>query len=69
MTSKSVFSPVPMLIVKDPIDRTIEFLPTKAPYDPRWMLAGRPHPNNVSAMEESEKANSSSEGPVAEWFL
>uniref|UniRef100_A0A8C6Y7J4 acetyl-CoA carboxylase n=1 Tax=Naja naja TaxID=35670 RepID=A0A8C6Y7J4_NAJNA len=41
---KSVFSPVPMLIVKDPIDRTIEFLPTKAPYDPRWMLAGRPHP-------------------------
>ncbi|XP_026566055.1 acetyl-CoA carboxylase 1 isoform X2 [Pseudonaja textilis] len=41
---KSVFSPVPMLIVKDPIDRTIDFLPTKAPYDPRWMLAGRPHP-------------------------
>ncbi|ETE64281.1 Acetyl-CoA carboxylase, partial [Ophiophagus hannah] len=44
---KSVFSPVPMLIVKDPIDRTIEFLPTKAPYDPRWMLAGRPHPKAI----------------------
>ncbi|XP_015275996.1 PREDICTED: acetyl-CoA carboxylase 1 [Gekko japonicus] len=41
---KSVFSPVPMLTVKDPIDRTIEFVPTKTPYDPRWMLAGRPHP-------------------------
>ncbi|KAM6466313.1 acetyl-CoA carboxylase 1 isoform 2-T2 [Liasis olivaceus] len=41
---KSVFSPVPRLTVKDPIDRTIEFLPTKAPYDPRWMLTGRPHP-------------------------
>uniref|UniRef100_A0A2K5N193 Acetyl-CoA carboxylase beta n=1 Tax=Cercocebus atys TaxID=9531 RepID=A0A2K5N193_CERAT len=22
----------------------IEFLPSRAPYDPRWMLAGRPHP-------------------------
>ncbi|XP_060115525.1 acetyl-CoA carboxylase 1 isoform X1 [Heteronotia binoei] len=41
---KSVYSPVPMLTVKDPIDRTIEFVPTKTPYDPRWMLAGRPHP-------------------------
>uniref|UniRef100_A0A8C7UBM4 acetyl-CoA carboxylase n=1 Tax=Oncorhynchus mykiss TaxID=8022 RepID=A0A8C7UBM4_ONCMY len=26
----------------DPIDRLVEFMPTKAPYDPRWMLAGRP---------------------------
>ncbi|XP_054857972.1 acetyl-CoA carboxylase 1 isoform X1 [Eublepharis macularius] len=41
---KSVYSPVPMLTVKDPIERTIEFVPTKTPYDPRWMLAGRPHP-------------------------
>ncbi|XP_067328124.1 acetyl-CoA carboxylase 1 isoform X4 [Anolis sagrei] len=41
---KSVFSPVPMLTAKDPIDRIIEFSPTKTPYDPRWMLAGRPHP-------------------------
>lgn len=30
----------------DPIDREIEFMPTKAPYDPRWMLAGRPNPDN-----------------------
>ncbi|XP_030077913.1 acetyl-CoA carboxylase 1 isoform X2 [Microcaecilia unicolor] len=41
---KCVSSPVPILSAKDPIDRVIEFVPTKAPYDPRWMLAGRPHP-------------------------
>uniref|UniRef100_A0A8D2LV15 acetyl-CoA carboxylase n=1 Tax=Varanus komodoensis TaxID=61221 RepID=A0A8D2LV15_VARKO len=41
---KSVSSPVPVLPVKDPIDRAIDFVPTKTPYDPRWMLAGRPHP-------------------------
>uniref|UniRef100_A0A665X7M6 acetyl-CoA carboxylase n=1 Tax=Echeneis naucrates TaxID=173247 RepID=A0A665X7M6_ECHNA len=35
-------SPVPILSAKDPIDRPVEFFPTKAPYDPRWMLAGRP---------------------------
>uniref|UniRef100_A0A668AIB8 acetyl-CoA carboxylase n=1 Tax=Myripristis murdjan TaxID=586833 RepID=A0A668AIB8_9TELE len=36
--------PVPILNAKDPIDRPVEFVPTKAPYDPRWMLAGRPTP-------------------------
>ncbi|KAM7140032.1 acetyl-CoA carboxylase 1 isoform 5-T5 [Macrochelys suwanniensis] len=41
---KSVSSPVPTLTIKDPIDRVIEFVPTKTPYDPRWMLAGRPSP-------------------------
>ncbi|XP_075760888.1 acetyl-CoA carboxylase 1 isoform X8 [Pelodiscus sinensis] len=41
---KSVSSPVPTLTIKDPIDRVIEFVPTKTPYDPRWMLAGRPNP-------------------------
>ncbi len=40
LQSKS--SPVPMLSAKDPIDRPVAFVPTKAPYDPRWMLAGRP---------------------------
>jgi len=28
------------------VERDIEFIPTKAPYDPRWMLAGRVHPDN-----------------------
>ncbi|XP_058856924.1 acetyl-CoA carboxylase isoform X11 [Acipenser ruthenus] len=36
-------SPVPILSPKDPIDRPVDFVPTKAPYDPRWMLSGRPH--------------------------
>ncbi|XP_018116412.1 acetyl-CoA carboxylase 2 isoform X2 [Xenopus laevis] len=37
-------SPVPVIPPMDPVDRQIEFMPTKAPYDPRWMLAGRAHP-------------------------
>ncbi|XP_040859615.1 acetyl-CoA carboxylase 2 isoform X2 [Ochotona curzoniae] len=37
-------SPVPIITPSDPIDREIEFFPSRAPYDPRWMLAGRPHP-------------------------
>uniref|UniRef100_A0A8B9RIV5 acetyl-CoA carboxylase n=1 Tax=Astyanax mexicanus TaxID=7994 RepID=A0A8B9RIV5_ASTMX len=42
---KNTSSPVPLLAAKDPIDRPVEFVPTKAPYDPRWMLAGRPNQN------------------------
>ncbi|XP_074177766.1 acetyl-CoA carboxylase 2 isoform X3 [Rhinolophus sinicus] len=41
---KDNHSVVPIITPTDPIDREIEFLPTRAPYDPRWMLAGRPHP-------------------------
>ncbi|KFR12883.1 Acetyl-CoA carboxylase 2, partial [Opisthocomus hoazin] len=37
-------SPVPITAVNDPIEREIDFVPSKVPYDPRWMLAGRPHP-------------------------
>ncbi|XP_053219260.1 acetyl-CoA carboxylase 2 isoform X2 [Podarcis raffonei] len=37
-------SPLPITTTSDPIDREIDFVPSKAPYDPRWMLAGRPHP-------------------------
>ncbi|KAH0625645.1 hypothetical protein JD844_015237 [Phrynosoma platyrhinos] len=37
-------SPLPIIAMSDPIEREIEFLPSKAPYDPRWMLSGRPHP-------------------------
>ena len=35
-------SPVPHLFPIDPVDRPIRFTPTKNPYDPRFMLAGRP---------------------------
>uniref|UniRef100_A0A8C4PAL5 acetyl-CoA carboxylase n=1 Tax=Dromaius novaehollandiae TaxID=8790 RepID=A0A8C4PAL5_DRONO len=37
-------SPVPVIAISDPIERKIDFVPSKVPYDPRWMLAGRPHP-------------------------
>uniref|UniRef100_A0A8C3ETJ2 Acetyl-CoA carboxylase beta n=1 Tax=Corvus moneduloides TaxID=1196302 RepID=A0A8C3ETJ2_CORMO len=37
-------SPVPVTAVSDPVEREIDFVPSKVPYDPRWMLAGRPHP-------------------------
>ncbi|GAB5579140.1 acetyl-CoA carboxylase 2 isoform X1 [Prionailurus iriomotensis] len=37
-------SPVPITTPSDPIDREIGFFPSRAPYDPRWLLAGRPHP-------------------------
>uniref|UniRef100_A0A673MAX3 acetyl-CoA carboxylase n=1 Tax=Sinocyclocheilus rhinocerous TaxID=307959 RepID=A0A673MAX3_9TELE len=47
---KNKSSPVPMLSAKDPIDRPVEFVPTKAPYDPRWMLAGRPSQNIKGAL-------------------
>ncbi|XP_073322539.1 acetyl-CoA carboxylase isoform X2 [Pagrus major] len=41
---KNKQSPVPVISTIDPVDREIDYTPTKAPYDPRWMLAGRPHP-------------------------
>ncbi|PNF15149.1 hypothetical protein B7P43_G14819 [Cryptotermes secundus] len=42
---KDKLSPVPFIKSVDPIDREIDYMPTKAPYDPRWMLAGRQNPN------------------------
>lgn len=38
--------PLPVLPVHDPVERDVDFTPIKAPYDPRWMLAGRPNPDN-----------------------
>lgn len=37
---------MPITIPIDPIDRSVEFQPTKSPYDPRHMLAGRENPSN-----------------------
>lgn len=39
---------MPVIATTDSVDREIDFIPTKAPYDPRWMLAGRPHPSEWS---------------------
>lgn len=41
------YSPLPVMTPVDPIDREIAYMPTKAPYDPRWMLAGRPNPSRL----------------------
>ncbi|XP_048578343.1 acetyl-CoA carboxylase-like isoform X1 [Nematostella vectensis] len=36
--------PLPVLKVLDPVDRDIDFVPTKTPYDPRHFIAGCRHP-------------------------
>ncbi|XP_054466487.1 acetyl-CoA carboxylase isoform X1 [Anoplopoma fimbria] len=48
---KNKHSPVPVVSSTDPVDREIEYTPTKAPYNPRWMLAGRPHPTVKGAWQ------------------
>ncbi|KAJ8379366.1 hypothetical protein SKAU_G00001440 [Synaphobranchus kaupii] len=48
---KNKRSPVPVLPPKDPVEREIDFTPTKAPYDPRWLLAGRHHPTIKGAWQ------------------
>jgi len=40
-----------MIMPADPVDREIGFIPTKTPYDPRWMLGGRPNPGNPNEWE------------------
>ncbi|XP_031639002.1 acetyl-CoA carboxylase isoform X2 [Contarinia nasturtii] len=42
---------LPIVIPNDPIERPVAFVPTKAPYDPRWMIAGRPNPTNPGEWE------------------
>ncbi|XP_065172801.1 acetyl-CoA carboxylase-like, partial [Atheta coriaria] len=48
---KDKMSMVPMIKPTDPISREVGYMPTKAPYDPRWMLAGRFNPNNMTEWE------------------
>ncbi|XP_026117226.1 acetyl-CoA carboxylase isoform X3 [Carassius auratus] len=48
---KSNQSPVPIMPPTDPVEREIDFVPTKAPYDPRWLLCGRPHPTVKEAWQ------------------
>lgn len=44
-------APLPILSSVDPIDREVTFLPTKTPYDPRWLLTGRANPTNPADWE------------------
>nr|XP_004211259.1 unnamed protein product [Hydra vulgaris] len=34
---------LPIISTTDPVDRTITFTPTKSPYNPRYLIAGRQH--------------------------
>ena len=34
-------APLPVVPISDPVEREIKYMPTKAPYDPRWLLSGR----------------------------
>ncbi|XP_021953724.1 acetyl-CoA carboxylase isoform X2 [Folsomia candida] len=43
--------PLPIMTPVDSINREIGFYPTKAAYDPRWMLTGRPSPTNPNEWE------------------
>lgn len=43
--------PLPILAPVDPVEREIQFCPTKTPYDPRFLLAGRQHPVNTNDWE------------------
>jgi acetyl-CoA carboxylase carboxyltransferase component len=41
-----VGSPLPVLLpIFDPIERTVDYYPTKSAYDPRWMFEGKQEPN------------------------
>lgn len=42
---------LPVILPSDPIERPISFMPTKSPYDPRDMLAGRLNPTNPGEWE------------------
>ncbi|XP_070066544.1 acetyl-CoA carboxylase isoform X5 [Drosophila virilis] len=42
---------LPIIMPSDQIDRPVDFMPTKSPYDPRWMLAGRVNPVNANEWE------------------
>ncbi|XP_012671358.2 acetyl-CoA carboxylase isoform X2 [Clupea harengus] len=41
----------PVLPPTDSVEREVDFTPTKVPYDPRWLLCGRPHPTQKGAWE------------------
>nr|XP_055054624.1 acetyl-CoA carboxylase isoform X7 [Misgurnus anguillicaudatus] len=60
-------SPVPIMPPTDPVDREIDFLPTKAPYDPRWLLCGRPHPTVKGAWQSGFFDNGTFMEVMATW--
>lgn len=60
-------SPVPITTPSDPIDREIGFFPSRAPYDPRWLLAGRPHPTLKGSWQSGFFDHGSFQEIMAPW--
>ncbi|XP_066148844.1 acetyl-CoA carboxylase isoform X1 [Euwallacea fornicatus] len=48
---KDKLSSLPIIKTSDPVDREIDYVPTKTPYDPRWMLEGRESSSDPSVWE------------------
>ncbi|GAB6029960.1 hypothetical protein CHUAL_005655 [Chamberlinius hualienensis] len=42
---------LPIIDCLDPVEREVQYVPSKAPYDPRWLLAGRSSPANPDLWE------------------
>ncbi|XP_045594879.2 acetyl-CoA carboxylase isoform X3 [Procambarus clarkii] len=48
---KTKDSPLPILEPVDPVEREVTFMPSRASYDPRWLVNGRPSPSNPNEWE------------------
>ncbi|XP_021925280.1 acetyl-CoA carboxylase [Zootermopsis nevadensis] len=64
---KDKLSPVPFINPVDPVDREVGYMPTKAPYDPRWMLEGRQSPSNSDEWESGFFDRGSWEEIMSPW--
>ncbi|XP_004636404.1 acetyl-CoA carboxylase 2 [Octodon degus] len=64
---KDIHSPLPIITPTDPVDREVEFFPSRAPYDPRWMLSGRPHPTLKGAWQSGFFDQGSFKEIMAPW--
>lgn len=60
-------APLPIVPVSDPIEREIKYTPTKAPYDPRWLLSGRKNPLHPDEWESGFFDKGSFDEIMASW--
>ncbi|XP_064627568.1 acetyl-CoA carboxylase-like isoform X4 [Lineus longissimus] len=59
--------PLPIITPADPIEREIEFCPPKGPYDPRWLLSGRPNPEQPDSWQSGFFDKDSFQEILAPW--
>ncbi|EFX86656.1 hypothetical protein DAPPUDRAFT_222043 [Daphnia pulex] len=60
-------APLPINPIYDSIDREIKYMPTKAPYDPRWLLSGRQNPLHPDEWESGFFDRGSFDEIMAAW--